>query len=121
MYTLSKGKNIRYYHFLQPSQYLEGSKRLGDLERKVAIHPGSNFDQGVNHGYPLLLRTGKELMARDVKFIDLTMIFQNVSEPLYIDTSCHLNLTGKEILGKRIGEFIRVDITKRKPVPQSRK
>ena len=27
MYTLSKGNNIRYYHFLQPSQYLEGSLR----------------------------------------------------------------------------------------------
>jgi hypothetical protein len=116
MHTLTQGKKSHYYHVLQPNQYLEGSKRLTPLERKVAVHPGSNFDHGVKQGYPLLRRAGKELMASDVKFIDLTMIFQNVSDQLYIDTCCHFNLTGNQILGKRIGELIRADITKPTPV-----
>ncbi len=113
MHTLAQGKNIRYYHVLQPNQYFKGSKKLGEAERKVAIHEGSIFERGVNHGYPLLIRGGSELRERGVKFFDLTMIFQNTTEPVYIDNCCHLNLPGNQVLGRRIGELIRADIANR--------
>ena len=50
------------------------------------------------------------MIDQGVNFHDLTMIFANKVEPIYIDTCCHFNKTGNEILGTVIGQAIIQDI-----------
>jgi hypothetical protein len=107
MHRLCVGNGIRYFHFLQPNQYLEGSKPMSAGERKVALWPGSSWETGVRSVYPRLRAAGRELEAEGVAFQDLTQVFTEIGKPLYIDSCCHLNPEGNKLLGHRIGESIR--------------
>lgn len=102
-----RGHGIRYFHFLQPNQYVPGSKPLSAWERKVAWEEGKDsFQPSVERGYPLLRQAGRELAAEGVCFRDLTCIFAGHKEPLYIDTCCHFNRGGNEILAAAIARVI---------------
>jgi len=113
MHAICTALGIRYFHFLQPNQYVADSKPMADFERSMAILPGSLFERGVRTGYPLLRAAGRELSESGVSFHDLTSIFQEVREPLYIDTCCHLSRTGNVLLGKKIGEILRRELARR--------
>jgi hypothetical protein len=106
MHAICMELGIHYLHFLQPNQYLAGSKPLSYFERSRAVLPGSLFDRGVRRGYPLLRAAGAELSAAGVSFHDLTLLFQDVEEPVYVDTCCHLNQLGNALLGRRIGAIL---------------
>ena len=84
--AICDANGIAYAHFLQPNQRVEGSKPMEPQERKVAIKP-SRYAPGVVGGYPLLRQEGDELRKAGVRFHDLTMIFQDVEEPLYTVTA----------------------------------
>ena len=53
---LCRGRGVSYYHFLQPNQYLAGSKPILEDEKQIAIVEGHPYGQGVARGYPLLIR-----------------------------------------------------------------
>ena len=106
MHRLCSAAGIRYYHFLQPSQYVAGSKPMNAEERRRAVLPGSAFDLGARSGYPLLQQAGRELAGQGVAFVDLTFVFATEGEPLYTDSCCHLNGAGNAILGRAIGRAI---------------
>lgn len=111
MHQLCAANGIRYYHFLQPNQYLPGSKpQLSDAERRLAVQPGALGEAQVHAGYPLLIQQGAELSKRGVRFGDLTQIFASHPEPTYSDACCHLTDRGNDILAQRIGEFVRRDL-----------
>ncbi|GJL83392.1 MAG: hypothetical protein DHS20C01_30260 [marine bacterium B5-7] len=107
MHNVSEGQGIQYFHFLQPNQYVEGSKPMSDAERKSAFVETHPYRHGVVNGYSLLSERGRELIAEGVKFLDLTDIFKNNEDLLYIDACCHLNSEGYEIVIDRMIEFIR--------------
>jgi len=46
MHAICAALGIRYFHFLQPNQYLADSKPIADFERSMAVLPGSVFDRG---------------------------------------------------------------------------
>jgi hypothetical protein len=106
MHQLCAARGIRYYHFLQPNQYLQAAKPMGAAERKIALQPGGVFEQTVRAGYPLLQAAGGELSVQGVSFHDLTRVFADVREPLYIDDCCHLSVRGNEILARALGTTI---------------
>lgn len=106
MHRLCSAAGIRYHHFLQPSQYVAGSKPMNPDERKRALMPGSLFDRGARSGYPLLQEAGRDLAGQGVAFVDLTGVFTTESEPLYTDTCCHLNSRGNALLGRAMGRAI---------------
>ncbi len=106
---LCRANGIRYYHFLQPNQYLEGSKPMGRRERSVAVDPSHPYRPGVLRGYPLLRRKGLELQAHGVAFFDLTQLFAEVEEPLYSDSCCHLNRRGYGMLADAVAAAILAD------------
>ncbi len=107
MSQLCAARGIRYFHFLQPNQYVEGSKPIGSAERKIAFQPGTAYDVGVRGGYPKLREKGLLLAARGVAFEDLSMVFAAIEKPLYIDACCHFNPEGNAILAHRIGRSVR--------------
>ncbi len=106
---LVEGDGGRYYHFLQPNQYVPGSKTLSAVERAEAWEATQPYRRPVETGYPLLRRAGATLAARRVRFTDLTGAFAARAESIYIDSCCHVNARGNEILADRILEAIRAD------------
>lgn len=98
---------IRYFHFLQPNQYVPGSKPMGREERAAAIDETALHKGYMERGYPLLIRAGRDLARRGIDFHDLTQIFADHPEPLYMDICCHLNQQGNELLGAEIGRRVR--------------
>lgn len=106
---LVEASGARYYHFLQPNQYLPGSKPMGADERTVAIIPEHPYRRAVETGYPLLQRAGAVLVKDGVRFADLTGAFSTRAEPLYFDSCCHVNARGNAILAELMSELIRRD------------
>lgn len=106
MHKLCSANGIQYFHFLQPNQYVPGSKSMGEEELKQAFVQGHKYQKGVEKGYPYLIKAGKELVQEGVRFFDLTMLFSERAEPIYADACCHLNEAGYDILGSAIGKAI---------------
>ncbi|MFK7743366.1 MAG: hypothetical protein AB8H80_23825 [Planctomycetota bacterium] len=98
----------RYFHFLQPNQYVPGSKPIGVDEAKIAFADGPrSYRPAVEHGYPLLRAAGAELRQVGVPFTDLTDVFAGRDEPLYVDSCCHFGRRGNELLAIRIASVVR--------------
>lgn len=109
MKRISDGNDIDYYHFLQPNQYVQDSKPMTESEKRVAIRETHRYRPGVVAGYPILIRLGRDLVDAGVNYVDLTMMFRDVEEPLYKDDCCHLNPMGYEMTARRIGSLIRAE------------
>jgi len=106
IHKICTANGIRYFHFLQPTQYLPHSKTMGKEELQIAILEGMPYQKPVEEGYPYLLKAGSELVKEGVNFFDLTQLFKKNNEIIYADNCCHVNKQGNEILGNAIGERI---------------
>ncbi len=106
MESLCRGRGIQYLHFLQPNQYLEGSKVLTAEERQVAWNPDVADAGRVRDAYPLLIARGAELAGEGVDFHDLTAIFEHERGPIYVDPCCHFNERGAELVAEAIAAAI---------------
>ncbi len=110
---LCRANGIRYFHFLQPNQCVEGSKPLSAEEREkcwAADHP---FRAGVVAGYPRLRESGARLALEGESFHDLSMAFVDVTATLYTDSCCHFNRHGCELVADRIAEVLRSELPKK--------
>jgi hypothetical protein len=103
MARLCDGLGIAYFHFLQPNQYVPDSKPLGEAERRVAFRDDSPMRKPVAEGYARLREAGAALAAQGVDFHDLSGVFREVQEPIYVDDCCHLNPLGNRLLGASVG------------------
>ncbi|MFH1279196.1 MAG: hypothetical protein ABIK65_12550 [Candidatus Eisenbacteria bacterium] len=95
-----------YLHFLQPNQYVEGSKPMGEEERRVAIYLGHPYRPGVLLGYPLLCERGRALASEGIPFHDLTMIYSGIPDAIYRDSCCHPNERGYRLVARAVGEAL---------------
>lgn len=101
-----RAEGIEYFHFLQPNQYLVGSKPLSADEQRDAIVPTSSFRDSVMSGYPALRHSGERLRAAGVNFSDLSGMFAAVRETVYADGCCHLNDLGYRLLADRVAHRV---------------
>lgn len=108
MKALSVANGARYYHFLQPNQYVEGSKPMTAPEKRQAVNEESPYKHAVAKGYPFLVEAGAELQKAGVNFTDLTMIYAGNDRVLYLDDCCHTNSEGSDIVAQRILESIEL-------------
>jgi hypothetical protein len=106
MSRLARANDIAYFHFLQPNQYVTGSKPLSPGERAVAIDEDFVFAHPVRAGYPYLIAAGSELARSGVWFQDLTQRFSDVTEAVYRDHCCHLKQRGNDLLASAIARAI---------------
>jgi hypothetical protein len=106
MHALAQAKGIRYFHFLQPNQYVDGSKPIGDEERRIAIRDDHPYARSVKRGYPELRALGRELTSRGVNFVDLTNIFADNRDVLYQDNCCHVNTAGRRLVVAAMAKVI---------------
>lgn len=105
---LSKVKGFDYYHFLQPNQYVKGSKQLTEEEYRVAYQDSFAYKTAVEIGYSMLQLKGEELLHNGISFTDLTPLFKNEKQSVYRDKCCHFNELGYKQIAKSIGEAISV-------------
>ncbi len=103
MARLCKSLGIPYFHFLQPNQYVPDSKPMGEAERRIAIREDSPLRLPIERGYARLREAGSALAATGVAFTDLSDVFRDVEEPLYLDDCCHLDARGNQLLGAAVG------------------
>ena len=118
LHRLLAANGVRYFHFLQPNQYLPDSKPFGARERAIAFSDAGTRPHSIRVGYPALRAAGEELTEQGVSFYDLTQIFSSVSEPVYIDSCCHLNSRGNEVMAEAIAHAI-LDSTAAAASPQT--
>lgn len=100
--ALAKENGFRYYHFLQPNQYVPGSKTLSDEELQKSFNEDRPATPNIRRGYPLLIAAGQDLRFEKGIFRDLTQIFHDVPDTVYIDKCCHLNKLGNTLLAREI-------------------
>ncbi len=106
MAKLCRANGIAYFHFLQPNQYVAGSKQISGEEKRTAYSEGLPFRTAVERAYPLLRAEGAELRREGVAFFDLTQVFKPERETIYIDDCCHVNQRGNWILAREIARGI---------------
>lgn len=110
MHRLCAENGIRYYHFLQPNQYVADSKPMGAAELSQAVNPAEAYRYYVAKGYPMLIAEGKRLAASGVRFADLTRVFSTVAAPVYVDTCCHFNELGDSLVNEAMVKVIVHDL-----------
>lgn len=103
---LARANGFRYYHFLQPNQYLKDSKPLNLEEKSNAYNPEGEDARGVFIGYPKLMARVPSLRKHGVDIHDLTDIFRNSTETIYEDSCCHVNQRGNDMLAEALGDYI---------------
>lgn len=106
MHALCAARGISYLHFLQPNQYVAGSKPMGRAERRTAVSDHQPYRRGVELGYPLLVARGRALHASGIDFYDLTRVFAHHPEPLYVDDCCHVSAAGYRLVADAIGTAV---------------
>ena len=103
---LARKNGIEYYHFLQPNQYVEDSKPLTTEELRIAIDPKTGNAEPASRGYRLMSASAPELRDAGVDFVDLTGLFSDTVETVYVDSCCHVNHFGIELVVNRVVETI---------------
>ena len=93
--------------FIQPTQYLPDSKIFSEEERKVAILDDVATLSKLATKWNLLGESIGEIKKSGANIVDLRKVFAGVSEPIFVDTCCHVNRRGNEILSKIVLEKIR--------------
>ena len=106
MAALARGSGGEYHHFLQPNQYVEGSKQWTAAERDRTRRPGQRRAELVRQGYPRLQRVGAELRGDGIHFHDLTQVFRDVAESVYVDTCCHVNRFGSALVAEALARSV---------------
>ncbi len=110
MDRIARSAGMLYFHFLQPNQYVPGSKRvMSARERQIGITP-KGYGEWIPGGYPALQAQSRELLERGVRYHDLTGIFLDVPEQMYSDSCCHLTIPGYEHLARAIVQLMAADI-----------
>jgi hypothetical protein len=110
MHRLAHANGAIYVHFLQPNQYVPGSKPIGDEERRRALGDAFGFRHSVEAGYPLAQALGGELAGQGVHFHDMTRVFVAEPRPIYIDACCHFDATGYNLLARAMARAIIADV-----------
>ncbi|MFK7988819.1 MAG: hypothetical protein AB8I08_22565 [Sandaracinaceae bacterium] len=103
---LAEANGFRYLHFLQPNQYVEGSKPFSEEERARFVRPDTDYGTVAPLGYQALLERVPQLVEAGVPIHDLTQLFEADPQTLYMDECCHFNEEGRLALTRHIVEVI---------------
>jgi len=107
MHAAAQAKGARYFHFLQPNQYAEGSKpTMREEERKVAFIERGGYGAVYKIAHPVIQKKVKWLREKNIPFYDLTYLYKDIEKPIYIDNCCHVNPPGSKMIVEKIVDTI---------------
>jgi hypothetical protein len=119
MDALCRREGTLYFHFLQPNQYLEGSKPMTLEEKAIAITGDHPYRDGIAGGYAQMRVAGDRLTQGGVAFHDLTMLFHDREEVLYIDNCCHVNKAGSDLVARAICDAVLAESGEASPMNEA--
>lgn len=118
MYSVLKSRNIPYFHILQPNQY-HPTQRQFSAEEQEQFAPEKNtrnpYINGVQLGYPYLVKASQELSDKGVRFFNGVTAFDREPDTVYIDTCCHYNQKGRNIFANFIASQIALTLNQPSP------
>ncbi|MFT5444554.1 MAG: hypothetical protein ACI8W3_003611 [Myxococcota bacterium] len=120
MHGVSRASGIAPFSFLQPNQRVPDSKVFAPGEREVALPRRQAYDAPTRTGYPGLIEAAARMQADGLAFDDLTMVFRDIEETVYIDGCCHVNELGSKTMAVEIARLIRDRFTAGEPCPSFR-
>ena len=106
---------ILYLHVLQPNQYCSGSKQMSPEEISWAWQPGQAAGEAIREVYPLLIDQTQSLADEGVAFSDQSMLFEDITETIYIDPYCHYNEKGNVLLAEAVATELLKLLDKGRP------
>lgn len=92
----------RLVTFIQPNQYLVGSKIISEEEKKMFSERTEAYRKDVGQMYRFAIDLINESASKYPNIVDVSMIFKDSSETLYLDSCCHLTEDGFDKLFHRI-------------------
>ena len=105
MQTIASAKGMRYLHVLQPNQYFS-EHEFGQDEASLALRPESAASKLIPAVYPEMRNLGRQRIGR--QFVDGTSVFDLEGNAIYVDSCCHVNQLGNDILAEFIArELVR--------------
>ena len=110
---LAAAAGAEYYHFQQPNQYVPDSKPLTSAELADAYDPHVPSVAIYRGAYPMLRRLGEELRRQGINYYDLTQIFADHRETLYINRCCHVNARGNALLAESMVQHLAPALRRR--------
>jgi len=107
VHGLAKVNNAKYLHFLQPNQYIEGSKLfMSEAEKEMAFMPKGGYGNLYKRIFPLIQKKKEWINQRGIEFHDLTDIYKDFRGHVYVDTCCHVNIGGYNMIVEKIVDTI---------------
>lgn len=98
--------------YVQPTQYLENSKIMSDGELKTAIVTDQNEAQRRRLQFRRLVAEVPALKKMGVNISDITKLYKDEAEPIFIDDCCHINNRGYDLLTAKIIADIKSNLSK---------
>lgn len=99
-------------HVVQPNPSFVGSKIFTEEEQSY-LRQNSDYENALRHErYQNLIVAAAELNRQGIRIFDLTQIFKNVSSTVYIDSCCHLNQAGRDLLAQQMRPHVVDSILK---------
>lgn len=105
MERICRVNGIEFHQVLPPNQRLKDSKPIGPEEAKEALK-WTYFAEPAARGYPRLITAGAALNKEGIHFHDLSLLFKDHSELIYIDDCCHYNSQGSTMLATEIAKIV---------------
>lgn len=102
---IARSRNLPYFSFVQPNQYLKGSKPLSSREIQNFINPA--WAAFLNPRMKMLSEAADELAKSGLPVKNAMWIFKNELQDIYIDSCCHFNDLGNKILENAILDEIQ--------------
>ncbi len=110
MALLANANRFPLVAFLQPNQYITGSKPLTVEEVRDFTIMRQAYTKPLNKGYQRLRLQAAKLKISGFAFKDLSNIFRDNRETLYVDSCCHINAHGCDLLFQSVGDLLRAGI-----------
>lgn len=108
MNQLLTANRVPYFIVVQPNQYYSTGRKFSEAEAKVALNSSSIYSEGVIKAYPKLIAQTNELKRSGVKIINAVNVFDETQDAVYVDSCCHYNRAGNELLARFIaGQIVK--------------
>jgi hypothetical protein len=104
--SIATGGGAKYFHFLQPNQYIEGSKPMSAHERGIALMKQGGYGYFYKQAHRHIVDKAQWLIDQGVSYHDLTNLYQDVEDVIYIDNCCHVNAKGSRLMVEKMVDII---------------
>ena len=108
--ALATAFGFKYYHFIQPNQYVPESKPYSAREQRWIDGADAQQRRRFNLRYATMGAAGERFKKDGVDFTDLRFLFREVKQTLYIDDCCHINKVGNDLVMGSIGDHLVEDL-----------